>query len=220
MTVCDLVHCAYSKNFNLVNDDKRPMLRTLHQRRLWKRLQKAFADTNDDESLAMSRVLPEAFRNYQGATAQKEQVAEHESQQQQQQQQQEQEQEQEESSGVERDPATEAGGSLGTTSDPDDTAADISSGSSSASSSDIDDSDDDDDSHNAKNDAKSDANNDAHLSMEMDQAQDIDDNNVCVQTKPTPTAMAASSSSSQASAAKTIHCVPALDPQPMTGLVH
>ena len=95
MTVCDLVHCAYSKNFNLVNDDKRPMLRTLHQRRLWKRLQKAFADTNDDESLAMSRVLPEAFRNYQGATAQKEQVAEHESQQQQQQQQQEQEQEQE-----------------------------------------------------------------------------------------------------------------------------
>eukprot|EP01147_Barroeca_monosierra_P001439 gene1439-4599_t len=64
MTICDLVHSAYVKNLELSANEMRPLLRTLHQRRLWKSLQVTFSKCSDEESLATKCVLPESFLQY------------------------------------------------------------------------------------------------------------------------------------------------------------
>ena len=62
-SVCDLVHAAYIKNADMARDNKRSLIKTLHQRRLWRSLQGAFIATKDEEALANQPVVTEAFLN-------------------------------------------------------------------------------------------------------------------------------------------------------------
>eukprot|EP00043_Microstomoeca_roanoka_P007902 m.76299 g.76299 ORF g.76299 m.76299 type:complete len:221 (-) comp14020_c0_seq1:135-797(-) len=60
-TLCDLVIAAYSKNARLSAHEEPPLLQCVHQRRLWRLLQETFADCEDEQVLATSPALPQAF---------------------------------------------------------------------------------------------------------------------------------------------------------------
>ena len=61
--MCALIHCAFEKNQRLSEMPERPLRKTLHQRHIWRTLQRVFADAANPELLARLPVSAQAIRD-------------------------------------------------------------------------------------------------------------------------------------------------------------